>query len=411
VTTITKTAAALTQLNVPASIAGADGTAPGTVAAEFEAAYPAGNPNVVLATGVDPFDALSASYLEGELGTGELITASATSLGADATTALQIMGVQTVYVLGGPLAIAPAVVTALAATPAYNFGGTVQTGKDITVVGGATSATQTSGLLFGPTSDDTAAAISGYFGTGGVPSVNLTGAYSAATSTTGGGLYNDTVGSSSATGPTAGAVPTAIVANDSDFQDPMTASALAFKLHTPVLLTQVTSATSGLGTQASTALTSLGIKQVIVLGGQLAVPNSVVTAIQALNSGITVLRIAGSDGTDTAGQLANLELAKTSNFSGLGWASTGVVISHGDYWSDALGAGALAGGANTAFGTAEPILLTENPTTVGTFTSAILAAAGSSKGIQGDVSIGTFHILGGPLAMPSSTINSLISAF
>ncbi len=66
------------------TISGAGGTADGTVAAEFENAFPAnavaqtgGNAKVVLATDTphaNGSDALAASYLEGMLGTGLLIT-------------------------------------------------------------------------------------------------------------------------------------------------------------------------------------------------------------------------------------------------------------------------------------------------------------------------------------------------
>jgi hypothetical protein len=165
-----------------------------------------------------------------------------------------------------------------------------------------------------------------------------------------------------------------------------------------VILTPATS----LGTQASAALTSLGVKQVLVIGGQLAVTNAVVSSIQSLNGGISVLRIAGQDATDTAGQLAKFALSTGGSGTGLGWTSKAALASHANYWSDALGAAALGGGANASFGD-EPIILVESPTVVGTYAPAALtklAGSGVSK----------LNVLGGPLAMPTTTVNSLLAA-
>ncbi|MBU6516044.1 MAG: cell wall-binding repeat-containing protein, partial [Acidobacteria bacterium] len=138
----------------------------------------------------------------------------------------------------------------------------------------------------------------------------------------------------------------------------------------------------------------------------LALQNSVESAIAALNGGISVLRIAGIDATDTAAQIANFAISNAGANSGLGWTATlghnSVIASHGDYWSDALGAAALGGGANTGTYGLEPIILTENPTTVGSYTTAelaILAKAGYTN----------LTVLGGALAMPSSTVNTLLA--
>jgi putative cell wall-binding protein len=385
-----------TVLGTATTIFGPDGTADGTVAAEFENAYPAGNANVVLATDIahtNGSDALAASYLEGMLGTGLLIT-SPTTLGADAMNAIRIEGVSTVYVVGGPLAISPAVLAQIQALPVYNAGGLTLKSPSATV--------KVVGPIAGAdgTAEGTAAAIATYFNS--YNSVAFAGAYT----TSGIGLYNTTTGVGSTTAPS-GAVPTAIVVASSDWQDAMSVAPEAFKLRVPVILAGPSSSTT-LGADAKAALTALGVKQVILVGGQLAVQNSVETAIAALNSGISVLRVAGIDATDTAAQIANFALSTAGAGTGLGFTAgavnmRNVIVSHGDYWSDALGAAALGGGANATFGF-EPVILTQSPTVIGTYTLAELKVLGGlTPAVTG------LTVLGGPLAMPSSTVNALLA--
>jgi putative cell wall-binding protein len=382
------------------TIYGADGTADGTVAAEFENAYPAsannassGNRNVVLATDAphaNGSDALAASYLEGTLNTGLLIT-SPTSLGADAQQAMQLEGVTTVYVVGGPLAISPAVIAQIKALPAYNPGGLTTTGSNIQVVG----------PIYGSdgTAEGTAAAIATRYGT-----AYGSASFPAAYTSSGLGVYNTSTGMGSTTAPS-GVVPTAVVVASSDWQDAMSIAPEAFKMRFPVILAGPSTSTT-LGADASAALTSLGVKQVIVVGGQLALQNSVEAQIAALNGGISVLRIAGIDATDTAAQIANFALAQGT--AGLGWTAGNhaVLASHVDYWTDALGAAALGGGANSSFGT-EPIILVQNPTTVGKYTTAELTVLGGLTAPAGPVY--NLTVLGGPLAMPSSTVQTLLA--
>jgi putative cell wall-binding protein len=337
-------------------------------------------------------DALAASYLEGTLNTGLLIT-PATSLGADAQHALQLEGVTTVYVVGGPLAVSPAVIAQIQALPAYNPGGLTTTGSNVKVVG----------PIYGAdgTAEGTAAAIATYYGTA-FGAASFPAAYTA----TGIGAYNTTTGTGSTTAP-AGYVPTAVVVASNDWQDAMSIAPEAFKMRFPVVLAGPSSSTT-LNADASAALTSLGVKQVIVVGGQLALQNSVEAAIAALNGGISVLRIAGIDATGTAAQIANFALSTAGSNSGLGLTAgvvgnRAVIASHGDYWSDALGAAALGGGANASFGF-EPIILTQSPTVVGPYTTAELAVL---AGLTPQVT--NLTVLGGPLAMPSSTVNTLLA--
>jgi putative cell wall-binding protein len=358
------------------TIAGA--TADATVAAEFEAAFPNGNTNVVLATDTphtNGSDALAASYLEGQLHTGLLIT-PATSLGTDAQLAMQIMGVTTVYVVGGPLAISPAVIAQIQALPAYNKGGITKTGSNVQVVGPIYGADGTAA--------GTAAAIATYFGASNSIQ-DIHGGYTA-------GAYNDTTGSQSSTAPTSG-LSTAFVVASSDWQDAMTLAPLAYALRIPVILNGDSSSTT-LSTTASTALTTLGVKQVIIVGGQLALQNSVEAQIEAL--GISTLRVAGIDATDTAAKIANFAMASATTHAGFGWAPTTVIASHADYWTDALGAAAL-GGLNQ-----EPVILVESPLVVGSYTTAELGTL-KTAGVY------NLTVLGGSLAMPSSTVATLLA--
>lgn len=371
-------------------IDGPAGTPDSTVAQEFLTAFPTGKAVAVLATNADPFDALAASYLEGQLGTGLLLTPP-TKLGASALAVMKQEGVQTVYVVGGPLAIAPSVVAQLEATPSYHAGGVSETGSNIKVVG----------PIYGATAVDTARAISTYFGSATLGEPDVPGAYSPVTSPSPNGLYNDTAGIASHSAPPA-AAPTAFVISASDWQDAMTLAPMAYVDHIPVLLTSATS----LSPQTATALTTLGVKQVIVVGGPLALADGVVSSIAALNGGISVLRVAGQVASDTAAQLANFELAAAP--TGLGWgsSSTAVLVSHADYWSDALGAAALGGesiainGAG-AYGN-EPVLLVDSPASAGSYVGPEL-----SKLAIAYPRIQTLNILGGPLAVPPTMVDTL----
>ncbi|MHB1599229.1 MAG: cell wall-binding repeat-containing protein [Acidimicrobiales bacterium] len=361
-----------------------------TAAAEFDAALVSGSGasttcsdhgNAVVATSADPYDALSAAYLESQLGTGVLITAP-TSLDSSTLAALKLGGVQRVYVVGGLLAVSQADINALKSTPAYDCGGTTPTGKDITVYSG----------ISGQTADDTAAAIDSYItgsGTGALPSV--AGAYSTEST------YNQTTGNETTTAPS-GTQKTAIVVADRDFQDATAAAGMAYEYKLPVILTPG----NALGPQATSELTKLGITQVVALGGQLALQPQVVSSIEALNVGgkpISVLRIAGADGTESAADLALFEGQR------LGWHDSTVLVAQGAYWSDALGSAALAGKSS------ESLLLTEGPKAgVGQYTAAVLKTAGTSPGGLGAGVTTSIQVLGGPLAIPQAQVTQMQQA-
>jgi len=372
-----------------ASISGTD--ADGTAIAEMEAAFPPGTTcptshAVVLATDQTFPDALAASYLAGYLGTGILLTPMA-ALSTETQVALQEEGITSVYVVGGILAVSQNTINEVNATPAYTCGGPnnggTKTTSNITVV-------QT---LAGQTQYDTAQQIANFPPATNVQSFNLSGAYS--------GQYNDTTGNESSAASGTGALRTAIVATGDSFQDAAGASVLAYHNQFPVILTDPNT----LSPEATTSLQSLGITQAIVLGGPLAVSAGDVASIQAL--GISVIRVAGQDATDTAQELATLELQATTSHAGLGW-STGwgnkMLVARGDFYSDALAGCVLASIAPT------PLLLTEGPSSVGQYLGAFLNQGGSTAGIDGQGANGniqTIQPLGGSLALFFTTLQAM----
>jgi putative cell wall-binding protein len=388
----------------PNSISGTDIDA--TAVAELAHAYPPpGNcpptNDVILATDQNFPDALAASYLAQSLHTGILLTPT-NGLSSETTQALRMEGIQTVYVVGGPLAISQTVLNQVSATPAYNCGGTVATGFNLTV----------QGPIAGQTQYDTAEDIALTPGVAGVGTANISGAY--------GSMYNDTAGMSSAA-PASASLRTAIVVSGANFPDASAASVMAYNDAFPVVLTDPNT----FSPEAGTTLTQLNIQQVIVVGGPLAVSDADVTAIEALNSGISVLRIAGIDQTDTAQELASFELNQNAGsvHTGLNWGTTGangwgnqILVARGDFYSDAL-AGCLLGHVQGGVSHFQPLLLTENPTTIGQYLTGFLSAGGSAVGIDGlnqvagySGSIQSIQALGGPLALAFTTISAMAQA-
>lgn len=340
-------------------------------------AHPGKN-TAVVATDLDPFDALSAATLEGALNAigspaGLLITPQA-SPGSDLLSALKADGVGTVYIVGGPDAVSSSVVSALKTTDATSCsGGTaIATSSDLDVVG----------PIYGQSADDTAQQIDGQANSLTALDHSLPAPASS---------DNDTAGNTAGTWTSGGA--TAILVSDTDWSDSMAVSGLAYQHQIPIVLTPGGS----LGSDAATELSNLHIKNVLALGGQLALQNSVVSQLGA--DGYGVARIAGQDATDSAQLLARYELASTAD-GGLDWSGTGhtALFAQGKYWSDALGAAVIAAGNDS------PIFLTEGPTSgLGSYTpSGLTAAAG--------LGVYNLQVLGGPDAVPQSEINSALTA-
>ena len=343
---------------------------------------------VVLARDSGYQDALSSQDLAQHLSTGTLLTPTET-VSKSTLTALRVEGIQHVYVVGGPLAVSDTVVNQLQKTPAYDCGGT-------TVATKATGAQMDLSVtrIFGQSAAGTAEAVAEFVAS--APSLTFSGAYSGTNATGGRGRFNDTAGNGSSA--PSQALPTAILATGATWMDAESASALSYSDGIPILLTTPTS----LPATSVAALKALGVKQVVVMGGPLAVSDAVVNELET-TLGIVVLRIAGKDYTDTSTELATFELSPAG--TGAGWtpASTSLLVARGNGFTDGL-AGAVLERIGVTSQT--PLVLTESPTALGAYLTAFLKAAGRTG-----AGIGTSHrkllsltVLGGPLAVTTALV-------
>ena len=340
---------------------------------------------VVLATDKTYPDALASAPLARSLGTGTLLTPP-TRLSAPAAAAISEEGITHVVVVGGPLAVSTSVVVALEATPATACGGSAGSGSRIAVT-----------RIAGATAYGTAADLAKAVAAGGVGSLDLSGAYQGTNATGGDGRFNDTSGSASLAPVSSGALSTAVLATGTGFQDAETASTLSYADHLPVLLTTPTS----LSPQAAGEISSLGVAQVVVMGGPFAVSDAVVAALEGM--GVSVLRVAGHDATGTAAQLARLETSPTP--TGAGWRGTGgLTVAQGQYFGDGV-AGAVLAADGPSSGAPEPLVLTESPTTVGLSLATFLYIAGTTG--LGGARVTHLTVLGGTLALPVQTVDEM----
>lgn len=118
----------------------------------------------------------------------------------------------------------------------------------------------------------------------------------------------------------------AILVNGEDFADGLSASPLAKKYDAPLLITP----SQKIDNSIKSELQRLEVKNVIIVGGNGAVSNSVEDEIKSL--GISTTRISGKDRYDTS-----LEVAKEIG------CSNGAFIAVGDNYADALSASSIAG--------------------------------------------------------------------
>ena len=205
-----------------------------TAAAVAADAFPGGADAVVLATGEQFADALAASGLAGAVGAPVLLTASATLTPA-AADAIDSLDPDTVFLMGGTVAIAQSVQDALVAD-----------GRTVTRISGQNRF-------------ETAAAA---------------------------GAAVD------ATTADVGSTPegrTAILANGLNFPDAVSGSPVAFAGRFPILLAE----TNRIPPATLAALDSLAIDHVLVLGGPAAISTPVEDAIEA--AGYTTQRLAGDN--------------------------------------------------------------------------------------------------------------------
>ncbi len=369
----------------------ADATAADELRHQFDAAVgncpgtTASTRPVVLATDKTYQDALASAPLARSLATGTLLTAP-TSLSGATASALAYEGITRVVVVGGPLALSTSVVATLESTPATECGGGEKTGSDISVT-----------RISGATAYETAALIAENAAIDGVGTLDVSGAYAGTNATGGDGHFNVTAGSASGAPSSKGALATAVLASGDEFQDAEAASTLAYAERLPVLLTTPTS----LSEQAATAIAALHVAQVVLMGGPLAVSDSVVTALEGM--GVSVLRVAGRDASDTAVQLARFET--TPSGTGVGWHGTGALtVAQGGSFSDGL-AGSLVAADGPGGRDPEPLVLTESATAVGAPLTVFLHQAGG-EGLRG-TPVTHLTVLGGALAVSPATVVQL----
>lgn len=403
-----------------------------------------GSTVVLTVDGNGNLDAETASYVAGFYDTGVLLTEGAfldAENGSQRVNpytmgAIQQEGDTTVLIVGGPNAVSPADMTELQNTPAYECGGSVlRTNLD-----GSVQHLQVQ-RVWGVNADATAEAAATYINSGNVGQVNLSGAFVPNFLTFTG--YNQTLGGQSS-GSNNLPLRTAIIATDVSSQDAAWASAMAYADHLPILVTPP----GTLSSYAETGLLDLGIEQVIVVGGNLAVGTNVSAAIEA--QGIPVLRLAGIDYSQTSVDIAEFELntdfTSAGQPEGLGWAADQVPPSAsncgdlagapsneplGDQPFDCEVTVALVRGDDTADAMSSsvvtgqnlyPVLATESPTVLGQYLTAFFNAAGSPSGVDPifnpldpfvpytGVSVETILPFGGPLALAATTIQAALTA-
>lgn len=296
-----------------------------TAAAIASAAFPSGAKTAILASGANYPDALAGAYMAG----GErapLLLTDPNSLSSETSAALQKLGVTGVDIIGGTAAVSSAVQQQLQGA-----------GYVVTRVSGADRY-------------QTAADVAQSFPASFVGSYNSGG-------------------------------PTAVVATGLGFADALSASPMSYFGAYPILLTDPNS----LSNAASSAITGLGIKQVIIVGGTAAVSSNVQQQLAGMN--LKVVRIGGADRTDTAQQVASAELNSSLNFAG-----TEVNLARGDDFPDALSGGVYAGVVK------EPIILTENPNALGQYSTTWLHT--NAAGIN------TIVVFGGTAAISDPTVSA-----
>lgn len=292
--------------------------------------YPDGADTVIVATGEKFPDALAASYLSGNEDVDAPILLTRRSEIPQATLdAMDELDPSRVVVMGETDAIASEVVDALRD----------RVGDDnVDVIGGATRR-------------ETAAKIALQGGAVGT-APNLT----------------DSEGED---------LTTAIVARADEFPDALASGPLALAGRHPILLTD----TDSLPEVTIDALTDgdLGIEQVIVTGGPVAISEDVEEQIRDLDNIQSVARVEGDNRTGTAVALA--ELTRTA----LGWDGSDIALARGDNFPDALTLAPLAAQTESS------LFLSRTPETIeGDTFAGIQALCGSTENLL---------IAGGPVAI------------
>ena len=140
---------------------------------------------------------------------------------------------------------------------------------------------------------------------------------------------------------------TAIVATQSGYKDALSIAPYAYAKHAPIFFTESTKLKDGKGLSAASlnAIKAGGFTKVIIVGGPVAVPASVETALKG--KGIQVQRIGGSNGIDTSRLIAQFALSQGMTLDHMAIATT-------KGYADALTGAALSGAENSVIVLADP---------------------------------------------------------
>ncbi len=189
-------------------------------------------------------------------------------------------------------------------------------------------------------------------------------------------------------GKDANGLPTAILASGdpAHYVDALSAGALAYAKHFPIILTNSTS--SSLEPEAQQVITTLGIKDLIVVGGPASIPTS---QYNPKPSGVTQTENEyGTDRSATSLALADYAISQT-------WLkNTNMDLARGDDGSDAL-AGSAFGGVNGF-----PTVITDSTTSVGSAPSFATEHASTLTG--------TSYVFGGTDAVPDAQVSDVAAA-
>lgn len=261
----------------------------------------AGMSNLVLTSGINYPDALSAIFLAKQLSTGVMIT-DPNSLSPEVSDVINAHGVQTIYVVGGPAAVSDAVLSQITA------------------------------LVHPPTP---------------IHVVRISG--------------NDRYATNDAVDRHSGQqASTVVIATGGNYADALAAGPALYASGYPLVLVPP----SGLGPAQRATLTALGATSAIILGGTNAISSDVEQQLTTMGIQV-VQRIAGADRTQTASKIAAWETdgmpmaVPYIGLPSLGFTAQKVDLARGDSFADALVAGAADGSHKV------PLLLTGGPTDLG----------------------------------------------
>jgi putative cell wall-binding protein len=283
--------------------------------------------HVVVASGQNFPDAMTAAGFAGSVGAPILLT-DPNTLSSETKTKLEALPNPKVTVVGGTGAVSAAVFQAI----------------DATTTGAVNR-------LEGGTRYETACAIANAIGSGLIGTV--------------------------------GGHKTAVVATGLNYPDALTAGVLAAEKNLPVYLVS-----SSVPACVTTSLTSNGIKQVIIAGGEGAVSASVETQLET-TTGNPAIRYGGANRNDTAAKIADGALAS------FGFDGKKALLAYGRNFPDALAAGPYGALTNA------PILLTSS---LPPETSAWLQAHAST------LNTGSITAIGGTGVIPNETLTAAATA-